>query len=138
MVMGYEGYRDHVYLDGGGVPTYCWGETQNPQPGKKYTKVECEAEFQPRINEFAAGVDGCLTVRVNDKVAAAYIDFAYNVGLAAFCSSTLLRLTNAGKGQAACEQLPRWNKDNGKIVRGLTIRRGDEQGLCLDGVMEGV
>ena len=134
LVASFEGYVPYVYRDGGGVRTYCYGETQNPEPGRKYTRRECDALLAARIREFDQAVTKCVHVALPEKTRAAFVSFAYNVGPGAFCSSTLARLANAGDLAGACNQLPRWNHDNGRVVKGLTIRRGKERALCLEGV----
>ena len=62
---------------------------------------------------------------------AALVCFVYNIGMGAFKKSTMLKLLNEGKIGEAAGQFPRWNKDNGKEVQGLTNRRLDEQKLFL-------
>ena len=37
VVAGFEGLRTSTYFDVGGVPTVCFGETKNINPGDKYT-----------------------------------------------------------------------------------------------------
>ena len=65
-------------------------------------------------------------------VQVALTSWTYNVGASAACSSTLARLANAGDWRGACNQLPRWNRAGGVVVRGLTNRREAEQSICLD------
>ncbi|ASL41547.1 MULTISPECIES: lysozyme [Acetobacter] len=61
---------------------------------------------------------------------AALLDFTYNLGLPALAGSTLLKLLNAGQGNAARNQLLLWNHmhRNGQLitVAGLTLRRRAE------------
>jgi lysozyme len=52
---------------------------------------------------------------------------AYNIGVKAFTNSTLLRKFNAGDLAGAAAEFPRWNRAAGKVMRGLTNRRLDEQ-----------
>lgn len=42
MVAHYEGLRTKAYLDAVGVPTICWGETENVKLGDVKTKEECD------------------------------------------------------------------------------------------------
>lgn len=135
-IAGFEGYVPYVYRDAVGVQTYCYGETKNPQPGHRYTKQECTAKLKARVEYFDKGVRRYIHVPLPAKTEAAFISFAYNVGLGAFGSSTLVRLANAGDLVGACNQLPRWNKAGGRVLKGLTVRRGEERELCLEGVRE--
>lgn len=133
----FEGLVLHVYPDAVGVPTYCYGETQDPRPGHRYTKVECDALLSGRLAEYDAGVRRCITRPLPAKTEAAFVSMAYNVGLGAFCSSTLARKANAGDLAGACAELSKWDKAGGRVLKGLTVRRGAERALCLEGVTEG-
>jgi len=135
-VGGFEGLRLHVYPDVGGVATYCYGETQHPQPGHVYTKAECDSILSRRLAEFDTGVRRCIPGPLPVKVEAAFTSTAYNIGLGAFCGSTLARKANVGDLTGACNELPRWNRAAGRVLPGLTVRRGEEQKLCLEGVRE--
>ncbi len=138
LIAGFEGYVNHTYRDSVGVLTYCYGETLNPQPGKIYTHAECDAQLAGRVAEFDAGVKACVRQTLPVKVEAAFDSTAYNIGLSAFCGSTLARKANAGDLTGACNEMPRWNRAGGNVLQGLTVRRGAEQALCLEGVGEGL
>lgn len=133
-VGGWEGLRLSPYRDGGGVLTVCYGETAVEM--RTYTAAECDAMFARRLVQFEAGLDRHLTapdgVPAQSKIA--FVSWAYNVGTGAAGRSTLVRKLNAGDLVGACRELPRWNKDNGRVIPGLVNRRADELRLCLAGV----
>ena len=54
----------------------------------------------------------------------------------AACGSTLVRMVNRGDNAGACNQLPRWNRADGRVVQGLTNRRNAERDLCRFGLEE--
>lgn len=140
-IFGHEGLVLSVYPDPAtkGAPwTYCYGLTDDPKFGHQYTVVECQDETLPTIQRFAVAVDDGLTRKIPDKTASSFVDFAYNVGVPAFRKSTLLRKANAGDLVGACDELLKWTKAAGKVMKGLVLRRGDERDLCLAGVKEGV
>lgn len=137
LVAGLEGYVPYVYHDSVGVATYCYGETQNPRPGHHYTKQECTAQLKKRVAEFDAAVRSCIRVPLPAKSEAAFTSTAYNIGKGAFCSSSMVRLANAGRLTAACDFLSHYNRAGGHVLRGLTVRRGKERELCLEGAQEG-
>ena len=70
----------------------------------------------------------------------ALVSFAYNVGLdidadtlaEGLGDSTLLKLHKQGRWVEAAEQFFRWNKQKGKVLRGLTIRRAEESAMYQD------
>lgn len=133
----WEGLRTEAYLDRIASPpvwTVCHGETRGVGPGDSYTKAECDAMLERRLVEFRAGLDRCTRRPFEDLpqgIQVALTSWAYNVGLGAACRSTLVRKLEAGDLRGACEELPRWNRAGGAVVRGLSNRRGAERALCL-------
>jgi lysozyme len=85
------------------------------------------------VRRFAAGIEDLLTVKVSDTRFCALVSFAYNCGLGALKTSTLLRLLNTGAYDAVPEQLMRWTRINGKESRGLRNRRAAEAALWTKG-----
>jgi lysozyme len=59
----------------------------------------------------------------------ALVDFCFNLGAGRLQSSTLLRCLNAGRYDAAAEQLLLWDVASGEVNLGLKGRREAE--LCL-------
>lgn len=123
----WEQLRLSAYQDGGGVWTIGWGHTESVFKGM--TINERQAESLLRNDVFGAehtirhGVEVPLSQNEYD----ALVSFVFNVGGTAFLESTLLRLLNQLRYDAAADQLLRWNHDNGKVVAGLTNRRRDER-----------
>lgn len=134
VVQPWEGRELRAYQDIVGVWTICDGDTKNVRPGQVATNAECDGRLMGQLVAHEAGLDRCLTAILPVKVKAAFISWTYNVGVGAACGSTLVRLANAGDLTGACNQLPRWNRAGGQVVRGLTNRRAAEQALCLEGV----
>lgn len=133
-VGGWEGLRTTAYRDIVGVWTTCYGETRGVKPGDSYTKAECDSMLAARIDEFDRGLDRCLTADLPVETRIAVVSWSYNVGLGAACRSTLVRKANAGDLAGACNELPRWNRAGGRVIRGLTNRRVSERALCLRGL----
>ena len=134
LVGTWEGVRTVAYRDIVGIPTVCFGETRGVKMGDAYTLEQCQVMLGDGLKEFSAGVDKCLKVNTPDLTYVAIVSWAYNVGLGAACKSTLMRKANAGDLLGACNQLPRWNRAGGKVVRGLTRRRADEKAMCIKGL----
>jgi hypothetical protein len=62
----------------------------------------------------------------------ALVSFAFNVGLTAFRTSTLLKLLNDNSDRSVvATQFLRWNKAGDKVLEGLTKRRNAEKELFL-------
>lgn len=129
----HEGTVLTTYRDIGGVLTYCTGATENAIYGKTYTPEECRAQLDYDLARHAAGVMQCVHVPLTDGQKTAYVDFAYNVGVRAFCGSTVARKANQGDVIGSCNALLAWNMAGGKVWAGLTKRREDERRICLGG-----
>jgi lysozyme len=130
---GSEGFRSQPYLDGEGVPTIGFGSTFYENGTRvtlkdaPLTKERALQIFKVTLKQYTSAVDKNVTVPLTQNEFDALVEFTYNVGVAAFKGSTLLKLLNAGapKDQVAAQFL-RWNKDEGKVVPGLTNRRKRE------------
>lgn len=120
------------------VPTVGYGTTVNPDTGKPVRLTD------PRIDEVTAKrwlmkdvaktesqMRRCVRVPVTQSEWDAYTSLAYNIGAAAFCGSTLVRKLNAGDYVGACAQILRWDKQKGRVLRGLTRRRKAEYQMCI-------
>ena len=132
-VAAYEGLELFAYPDVGGVPTICYGETQGVTLGQVATKAECDTRLSARLVEFNAGVNSCVSATLPDHRRAAFVSLAYNIGLASFCKSTVVRRINAGDVVGSCEAIMMWNKVKGVTWQGLTNRRMKERDMCLVG-----
>lgn len=126
-----EGRSNDPYVDIVGVQTVCDGET-NVQM-RRYSDAECDAMLRKSLVKYGNGVLECITVPVSQNQHAAFTSFAYNVGVPAFCKSTMVKKLNAGDYVGACDGLLAWTYAGGKYVQGLANRRKIEQRLCLKG-----
>lgn len=130
-----EALRLRAYLDIAGVPTIGWGETAGVQLGDSCTKEQADRWLCDDLTRRARAVRKLCTEPPSDNELAALVSLAYNIGLAAFGRSTVLRQHNAGNRDAAARAFGLWNKArvNGALqeVRGLTLRRTREAALYL-------
>jgi lysozyme len=130
-----EGRVLKTYRDIGGVITYCDGATENPREGHAYTNAECDAQTDRDLERHAAGIAKCIPLEgLTDGQKVAFVDAAYNIGVANFCSSSMARKTNAGDMVGACNALLLWNRVGGHEIAGLTKRRQRERELCMKGL----
>lgn len=139
----FEKCRLQAYPDPGskdGRPwTIGWGDTgPDVVPGLVITQLEADIRFAKRLaSEFEPGVTALLKVPVTQGQFDALVCLAYNIGLdidadtlaEGLGDSTLLRHVNAGDFKAAERQFPLWNKNDGKVMLGLTRRRAAELAL---------
>jgi lysozyme len=118
------GYKDPI-----GIVTACTGNTKSAILGKPYTKEECETLLLEDLQEHSEGVLSCVKRELTTGERAAAISFAFNVGVNAFCSSTMARKL-AANDPTACAELSRWTKAGGKVLPGLVKRRAIERDIC--------
>lgn len=138
LIHSFEGFRSEAYVDPGtgGLPiTIGFGSTTDEEGrpiklGTVWSRERAAARFQKDLDRFAAGVldalDGAPTTQGQFD---ACVSLAYNVGLANFRGSTLLKLHKAGDYAGARQQFGRWNKAAGRVMAGLTRRRAAEAAL---------
>jgi lysozyme len=118
-----------------GIWTYGWGETDGVRPGDTCTKEEADRLLLKGVTERARAVRAMCTVEPSSMELGAMVSLAYNIGLAGFKGSTVLRQHNAGNPQASSRAFGLWNKAkvNGtlQVLNGLTARRARESALYL-------
>lgn len=131
----FEGLKLNSYLDSVKVWTVCYGETKGITKGMRFTKPECDAMFAKRLVEFETGMRKCLKApdSIPDKPYVTFLSLSYNIGLGAFCGSTLVKKANAGDIRGACNELPKWSRA-GHLSKLLLPRRKTEQKMCLEGL----
>lgn len=140
-VKRWEGLRLTAYPDPGsrnGEPwTIGYGHTSDGflkvYRGQTISTQQAEDALEYDLNETAAKVDQLVKVNLTDNQFGALVSFAFNVGVGAFAKSTLLRKLNAGDYDSVPAELARWNKNDGKVMRGLSNRRAAEAGLWARG-----
>lgn len=107
-------------------------------PGMKITKAEAEQIFRRDVQKFATQVDALVTREVTQNQFDALVAFAYNVGIGAFTTSTLLKRVNAGQFDKVPAEFMKWVNQNGELVPGLVNRRRAEvavwRGITSDSV----
>ena len=131
LIEKFEGREKVAYLDGGGVWTIGIGHTAGVKRGQVATDAQIECWFAEDVAKAVAGVNKAVTVPVTQNQFDAMVSLAFNIGVSAFSSSTLVRKLNSGDVAGAALQFARWNMDNGKVVGGLTRRRAAEADLFV-------
>ena len=141
-LVAHESYTDKAVIPvKGDRPTVGFGSTFRDdgspvQMGDTTTPPKALARTLAHIQKDEAGLKRCVTAPLSQAEYDAYVSLTYNIGVVAFCSSTLVTLLNAGKYREACEQILRWDRFQGKPLRGLTLRRQREYQQCIGGGQE--
>ena len=137
----FEGLRLEAYQDSVGVWTIGYGNTYyedgtRVKKGDRISKIRSLDLYTNIVNVFADQVRKSLTnpERVSDAQFSAMVSLAYNIGINAFRTSTLLRKVNANPCDPTIpSEFLRWNKAGGKVLAGLTRRRQAEADLYSKG-----
>lgn len=132
MMKDHEGFSATAYPDptyGWQVPTIGYGTTEGVRRGDVITEPEAERRLVDYVNKNLPTFRRCVVVPLSQKEFDLYVDFYYNIGATAFCSSTLVRHLKSGNYTAAAQQVLRWKYSNGidcsvdRRCRGLWNRR---------------
>lgn len=135
-VGAYEGLRLAAYRDVIGVWTVCYGETKGVRQGMRFTEGQCKLLFLDSLIEHEKGMRSCLNDpdSLSDKTYVAFLSLTYNIGVGAWCKSSVVRAANNLQLTAACRNILRFNKAGGRVIGGLVKRRSQEMKLCMEGL----
>ncbi len=124
------------YADPVGIDTACVGETDEEVVGfkKLFSRDECIAVMGASLYAHAMQLEPCVKRDIPRHQAAAILSLSYNIGVNAFCKSTLARLLNSGAPASQwCQEFDKWVFAKGIRLRGLVSRRAAEKSMCLTG-----
>jgi lysozyme len=136
-VVKHEGFRDKAYIPvPGDVPTVGVGFTKREdgspvQLGDTITREQADARLTKELWSYRTGIGKCIMVPVTENQADAFTSLSFNIGVSAFCKSTLTRKLNQYDYEGACAEILKWDKFQGKPLKGLTNRRQDEYKKCM-------
>lgn len=132
----FEGFYPQPYLCPAGVPTIGYGATHyadgrrvkltdpalSHDAALRLLFLQVKREYLPAVLKL------CPTIDTPDRLAA-IVDFTFNLGAGNLAASTLRKRINAGDWDDVPDQLRRWNRGGGKVLRGLVLRREAEAAL---------
>jgi len=133
LIKRYEGLEINPYLCPANVPTIGYGATYYPGGNKVtmsdnvITESYAETLLLSMLGRYEDGVSRYVQVDINQNQFDALVSFAYNLGLGALKSSTLLKRVNANPcDENIIYQFRRWTKAGGVELSGLVKRRNEE------------
>lgn len=135
-----EGLRLRPYYDVVHKLTKCIGDTENVKITDVETRESCIKLLMKRLPDYEQPMRRCLKNpdAIPGKTFASFFLLTYNIGTGAFCRSSVVRAANAGNLYQACDNILKFNKAGGRVVKGLVLRRTRERALCIDGIDEPV
>jgi len=130
LIKDFEGCKFKAYLDQGGKPTIGYGHT-GPEVhlGQEISQCEADRLLENDLARTELGITKLLKVDVTENEFSALVCLAYNIGLGAIETSTLLHQVNQNNFNAAANEFIKWNKIHSIVNNGLTRRRKAE--MCL-------
>lgn len=137
-----EGTRYAAYRDIAGIPTICQGDTNNVFIGMVETPEGCRQRLEKQLVIHAKGAMACtprLLEPGRDYQRAAAVSLAYNIGVGAYCKSSIDKYFDRGDFVRGCNNFMLYNKARVKgqlrVVKGLNNRREKERLTCLRGLV---
>ena len=126
-----EGFRSQTYMDVNGFPTIGYGHRLlHPEsfPGK-ISEAQAAEMLISDVRDAEQAVKRLVKVQLTQGQFDALVDFCFNLGAGRLASSTLLKILNCSRYEAAAEQLLRWDIACGEENAGLKARREAEFAL---------
>lgn len=130
LIKSFEGLRNHAYkpVDTEEFYTIGYGHYSKAiMKDDRISDTDAEKLLRDDLKKFEDGVNDLLRVTINQNQFDALVSFAFNVGLGALKSSTLLRMVNSKSFTGASVQFERWNRAGGHVLEGLVTRRRAER-----------
>lgn len=129
LIKQFEGCRLQAYLDSAGIATIGYGHTHGITMGMTCSQEQADSWLAVD----ASWAESCVNLAVHHQLTQNQFDalvcFVFNVGCAAFQTSTMLRFINAGSLDLAAKEFRRWDRAAGVELQGLLRRRIAEQAL---------
>ena len=109
LIKKFEGCRLTAYKCPAGVWTIGYGHTDDVKKGQKITKAKAEEYLKNDLIKYEKGVERLVKVKLNQNQFNALISFAYNRGLGALKTSTLLKKLNKQDYKGASNEFLRYS-----------------------------
>lgn len=123
--------------------TIAYGITRYPNgwpvlPGDECSLNEAEIWLRVTSAQYEKAVAESVAAPINQPMFDALVNMAYNIGVHAFQTSTLVKRLNEGKYIEAQREFGRWVRAGGKVVGGLVERRALERAWFNDGIRSAI
>ncbi len=123
-----------AYVCPSGTLTIGYGHTKDVKKGDVCSPTYALTLLKQDVIYFEKNVENALNadeIVVTQGQFDALVCFAFNVGMTALIRSTLWKKLRNHDYQGASNELLRWNKADGHVLKGLTRRREAERALFL-------
>lgn len=132
LIKSFEGLRLKAYRCPANVWTVGYGHTRTAKKGMVISEAEADELLLEDLETFERGVDELLgQTPTHPNEFAAMTSLAFNIGLAAFARSTVLKRHRNKNKVGAANAFLLWNRGGGQVLPGLMRRREAERSLYL-------
>jgi lysozyme len=101
-----EGYTDQAVIPTrGDVPTHGFGTTGGVRMGDRTNPVQALQRALSDVRKYEGALKRCVSVPLHQAEYDVYTSLSYNIGSAAFCSSSIVKRLDAGDYRGACEAI---------------------------------
>ena len=119
----FEGCVLTSYKDSVGIPTIGIGHTNGVKMGQSITSKQAEDLLRYDLLPVENFINTIKEIDTQGKFDA-LVDFAFNLGIGALKSSTLLKkIKSNSPDKYIIAEFLKWNKAGGKVMKGLVKRR---------------
>jgi lysozyme len=134
LIKRFEGFSAQVYRCPAGKWTIGYGHVLTADEPRIHMidQVQAESLLRQDVGKAEQAVCRLVQLPLTQGQFDALVSFVYNVGVAAFFSSTLLKKLNLGDFLGASLQLVRWDKVGGERLKGLGLRRAAERAMFCE------
>ena len=132
LIKHFEGCELESYCCSANVLTIGYGTTKNVVEGMKISQHQAEELLMKDLEEFEEYVEDLIDVPLEQNQFDALVAWTYNLGPTNLKTSTLRKVLNKGAYDDVPEQMKRWNKAGGQVLKGL-VRRRNAEALLFEG-----
>ena len=132
LIKHFEGCELESYRCSANVLTIGYGTTKNVVEGMKISQHQAEELLMKDLEEFEEYVEDLIDVKLEQHQFDALVAWTYNLGPTNLKTSTLRKVLNKGAYDDVPEQMKRWNKAGGQVLKGL-VRRRNAEALLFEG-----
>jgi len=137
IIKRFEGWSSSAYKCPAGRWTIGYGATWDIRGNavtsshRDITKAQGDALLRREIRHVEAAISRLITAELTDNMFSSIASWSFNVGTGNFQRSTLRMKLNRGDYEGAADELPKWRRAGGRILKGLVTRRRYERALFL-------
>ncbi len=135
IIRHYEGYYKTPYRCSSGIPTIGFGtcfypdNTRVTMDDKPISREEASELLVYGLRSAENAVARMVRTSLNLNQFSSLVSLVYNIGSGRFMSSTIRSKLNRQDYTGARNEFWKWRRSNGRIMRGLVLRRRDEAKL---------